>query len=77
MMECKKYILTLVGIVLLVSAMAQDNYLVRFHLSGKDTLISLQTLGMRTGFSSRNECILYIESMGNQLQHKGYVDVFR
>ena len=73
MMEFKKYILTWVGIMLMFSAMAQDNYLVRYHLSDKDTLVSPQSLGFRTGFSSRNECILYIESMGNQLRTKGYI----
>ena len=73
MMEFKKYILTWVGIMLMFSAMAQDNYLVRYHLSDKDTLVNPQSLGFRTGFSSRNECILYIESMGNQLRTKGYI----
>ena len=73
MMEFKKYILTWAGILLMFSAMAQDNYLVRFHLSGKDTLVTPQSLGIRTGFSSRNDCILYIESMGDQLRTKGYI----
>jgi len=73
MMEFKKYILTWVGIVLMFSALAQDNYLVRFHLSGKDTLVTPQSLGLRMGFSSRNDCILYIESMGDQLRTKGFI----
>ncbi len=72
-MEFKKYILFLSGIMLMFSAMAQENYLVRFHLSDKDTLTDPQSLGLRTGFSSRNDCFLYIESMGNQLRTKGFI----
>ncbi len=73
MMEFKKYILAWACIMLMYTAMSQDNYLVRYHLSHKDTLVTPQSLGFRMGFSSRDECILYIESMGNQQRTKGYI----
>ena len=53
--------------------MAQDKYPVRYHLSDKDTLVSLQSLGIRQGFSSRNDCILYIETLGDQLHTRGFI----
>jgi len=73
MMEFRKHILTWIGILLIVSGWAQDNYLVHYHLSGKDTLVSLQTLGVKTGFSSRNECILYMGTIEKHFQSKGYL----
>jgi hypothetical protein len=59
--------------MLFVSGWAQENYLVHYHLSGKDTLLNLQTLGVKTGFSSRNECILYMETLEKHFQSKGYL----
>lgn len=73
MMECKKYLLAGICIILIFPAIAQDKYLARFHLSDKDSLVSPESMGLKMGFPSRNDCILYIESLGNQLRTKGYL----
>ncbi len=57
----------------MISLRAQDKYLITYHISGKDTLQNLETLGLRMGFPSRNDCILYMESLGKQQVINGYV----
>jgi outer membrane protein assembly factor BamA len=52
---------------------AQQSFPLRYHLSGKDTLINLQSLGLRNVFSSKNDRFLHIENMLKQQKANGYL----
>jgi hypothetical protein len=51
----------------------QESYKLEYHFADKDTLPSPESLGLKLGFSSRNDCILYINSLPNQLKTKGFI----
>jgi outer membrane protein assembly factor BamA len=70
----KQSVFLLLSITLLyITTQGQDNYQLRYHISGKDTIATPESLGFKRGFPSRNECILYINSLSNQLKTKGFI----
>lgn len=52
---------------------AQQSFPLRYHLFGKDTLINLQSLGLKNVFSSKNDRFLHIENMLKQQKTNGYL----
>jgi outer membrane protein assembly factor BamA len=60
-------------IIHIVVGVAQQSYPLRYHLSGKDTLINLQSLGFKAVFSSENDRIFHMETMLKQQRNIGYV----
>src|SRR6188472_1924124 len=51
----------------------QESYKLQYHFTDKDTIPTPESLGLKLGFSSRNDCILYINSLSNQLKTKGFI----
>ena len=52
---------------------AQQSFPLRYHLFGKDTLINLQSLGLKNVFSSKNDRFFHIENMLKQQKANGYL----
>lgn len=52
---------------------AQDNYPLLYHFSGKDTLASPQSLGLKAGFKNAEQCRVYTAQLKSFLQSKGYL----
>jgi outer membrane protein assembly factor BamA len=52
---------------------AQQSFPLRYHLFGKDTLLNLQSLGLKNVFSSKNDRFLHIENMLKQQKSNGYL----
>jgi outer membrane protein assembly factor BamA len=52
---------------------AQDNYMLYYHFSGKDTLASPQSLGLKSGFKNSEQCRAYTSQLKSFLQTKGYL----
>lgn len=73
MMQRIKNVLTLGLLLLAMVSKGQERYPLTYHISDKDTSASPETLGLKTVFSSRNDCFLYIESLLKQHQAKGYI----
>lgn len=55
------------------AASGQDRYVLRYHIEDKDTNASPESLGLKTVFTSRNDCFLYIENLLNQQKLKGFI----
>jgi len=56
-----------------MEAKAQDKYAVTYRFLDKDTLHTAESLGLKRGFSSRTECISYMNSVVNQQKMKGFI----
>ena len=52
---------------------AQDKYAVTYWVLDKDTLHTAESLGLKQGFSSRTECISYMNSVVDQQKMKGFI----
>jgi len=52
---------------------AQDKYAVTYWFLDKDTLHTAESLGLKRGFSSRTECISYMNSVVDQQKMKGFI----
>ncbi|MFN9493920.1 MAG: POTRA domain-containing protein [Sphingobacteriales bacterium] len=52
---------------------AQDKYAVTYRFLDKDTLHTAESLGLKRGFSSRTECISYMNSVVDQQKMKGFI----
>ena len=52
---------------------AQDKYAVTYWFLDKDTLHTAESLGLKQGFSSRTECISYMNSVVDQQKMKGFI----
>ena len=52
---------------------AQDKYAVTYRFLDKDTLHTAESLGLKQGFSSRTECISYMNSVVDQQKMKGFI----
>ncbi|MFZ9661665.1 MAG: hypothetical protein ACO29O_07285 [Chitinophagaceae bacterium] len=50
----------------------RGQYALHYEFQDKDTLRASQSTGLRRGFSSSNECFLYIKSLTNTMQQQGY-----
>jgi outer membrane protein assembly factor BamA len=55
-------------------AREQQNYLLHTRSTDKDSAFISYVLGIPSGFSTRNECIAYINKMPAYLQSKGFVN---
>lgn len=53
---------------------AQDNYLLHIRPVDKEPAFLESNLGLRTAFSSRAECIEYINKLPSELHSKGYLN---
>lgn len=56
-----------------MEAKAQDKYAVTYRFLDKDTLHTAESLGLKRGFSSRTECISYMNSVVDQQKMKGFI----
>lgn len=56
-----------------MEAKAQDKYAVTYRFLDKDTLHTAESLGLKQGFSSRTECISYMNSVVDQQKMKGFI----
>ena len=56
-----------------MEAAAQDKYAVTYRFLDKDTLHTAESLGLKRGFSSRTECISYMNSVVDQQKMKGFI----
>lgn len=56
-----------------MDASAQDKYAVTYRFLDKDTLHNAESLGLKRGFSSRMECISYMNSVVEQQKMKGFI----
>lgn len=54
-------------------AKGQTGYPLQWRGVDKDSAFLVSSLGLRTGFENRNECIAYINQLSSVLQLKGYV----
>ncbi len=55
------------------AAIGQGGYVLTYRMQDKDTLQSAESLGLKRGFSSRNECISYISLLVEQQRLKGFI----
>ena len=58
---------------LFLEGKGQESYKLHYHFADKDTTIGPESLGLKRGFSSQNDCILYINTLSNQQKAKGYI----
>lgn len=63
--------------ILIVSHMsavhAQNRYEVRYHLADKDTLTDLDSLGLQHVFSSKQDCVFYMDHLVTNRRSSGYL----
>lgn len=72
-MRCLQLILVLLCVFTFLGGDAQERYALQYRFVDKDTATIPESLGLKRGFSSQNECILYINSMVDQQRSKGYI----
>src|SRR5687767_13643747 len=73
MLKLRLQISVLVLLVICINAIGQNNYPLHIRSVDKDSAFLISMLDVKTTFTTRNECVNYINQLPGYLQSKGYV----
>jgi len=73
MTKLRLQILVPVFLLLSIFSVAQNNFPLYISSVDKDSTFIISNLGVRTSFTTRNDCVSYINQLPSYLQSKGYV----